>query len=721
MAQTTPSQEPPLCVQFPDKPRGFPVKLWRDQRARATYRASYLLLDRPKRPPVAAPNSSKSVVGTVEVDSVHPAPRTNPPPRRQASQNAHHLPNSKSSSVGRSPGHPCAASEVVSQHDPAPIMSMPTVASVPSATHPSATPSGLNPSFIGHHQASLRHDIVLPPQLQNFYSVGDPRAADTVRFFESLYTISQPLVIPPVRPNAISPSSSPPRHAKRGTVGSSSGGVVRHPAAEQRPTRYHPYPGMGNAHRPILPKGGFAHSSGRHLVTSNVLIDPNAPMFPMQPSAHPTYARRGDTSLVQGGLKAPDGIGAPVPTHPFAMAQEASATEPLPMQRRPKRPYPKPISHPPGPSPSLASRRLHARADHDRGRMDFHPQYQHRIGPPGAVIAPRLREHNVNGFLARINIGEENTLASTLIPTDATFSFDSREAVAPDAPTRMSDQHEPDDGTGYTQAHRPTSNWTQNNSMAAPHYSHHTSVYPGPSAIAHRDGFALTQSFGPSMGSEHPIGGYAHFHNGWSINPPHPQSTPAPIDALPLGLPSDEAPAFMDPGAFTPQPPLWNAGERTAPYGRAVTTSTFSVGSQDNIAPPFIPPSYNLRGHPHALFPPNTAALDRVDEIASRGAGAQRTAEQSVDPGGAPSHNPTRSAAIVGRGLQFYCEDIDQAPAPLGSPMHGMPVERFDLAFSTGSLPVARPYANNRDMLHCMFPMRKSSYSSLAGALTSLA
>lgn len=169
MAQITTSQEPPLCVQFPDKPRGFPVKLWRDQRvrvlvrsiapllkvsphlpqARATYRASYLLLDRPKRPPVATPNSSKNVVGTVEVDSVHPRPRTKPPPRRQASES--HLPRNKSSSVGRSPQH--GSAQAVSQHDLAPIVSMPTVASVPSATLSSAMPSGLNPHVSASYYA----------------------------------------------------------------------------------------------------------------------------------------------------------------------------------------------------------------------------------------------------------------------------------------------------------------------------------------------------------------------------------------------------------------------------------------------------------------------------------------------------------------------------------------------------------------------------------------
>lgn len=415
-------------------------------------------------------------------------------------------------------------------------------------------------------------------------------------------------------------------------------------------------------------------------------------------------------------LPAPNGMGAPVPTHPFATAQEASATEPLPMQRRPKCPYPKTISHPPGPPPSLASKRLHARADHDRGRMDLHPQHQHRIGPPGAVIAPRLREHNVNGFLARINIGEGNALASTLIRTDATFSFDSREAVAPDAATRMSYQYESDNDTGYTRAHRPTSNWTQNNSMAAPHYSHHTSVYPGPSAIAHRDGFALTQSFDAAMGSEHPIGGYAHFHNGRSINPPHPQSAPAPMNTLPLSLPRREAPAkFMDRGPFTSQPPLWNAGGRSAPYGRAVASSAFSIGSLDNIATPFHPPSSVLHECPHAPFPPNAVALDRIDEIASHGAGAQRTSEQIVDPGRASSANPSQPGAIVGPGLHLYREDIGQTTAPLGSRVHG--TERSDLAFSIGSSEVAWAHASNRDMLHQMLPMRKSSYSSLAGAV----
>lgn len=385
------------------------------------------------------------------------------------------------------------------------------------------------------------------------------------------------------------------------------------------------------------------------------------------------------------------------------------------MQRRPKRPYHKTISHPPGPSPSLASRRLHARADHDRDLMDLHPQHQHRIGPPGAVIAPRFREHNANDFLARINVEEGNTLASTLIPTDATFSLDSREAVAPYAPTCVSYRHESDNGTGYTQAHHPTLTWTQNNSMAAPHASDHTSIYPGPSAIAHSDGFVLTQTFDADMASEHPTGGYTHFHNGRSIIPPHPRSAPAPMNALPLGLPRREAPAFMDPGAFTPQPRLCIAGGRTAPYGRAVASSAFSIVSQDNIAPPFHPPSSVLHGRPHAPFPLHTAALDRIDEIASRGAGVQWTAEQIVDTGRASSGNPSEPGEIVGPGLHLYREDIGQATAPLGSRMHG--TERSDLTFSIGSSEVAWAHASNRDMLHQMLPMRKSSYSSLAGAV----
>lgn len=120
--------------------------------ARATYRASFLLLDRPKRPPAAALNSSKNVLGTIEVDSVHPRPRTNPPPRRQGSENTRHPPRSKSSSVGRSPKHSCA--EAVSpQHNLAPILSMPTVASVPTATLSSATPSGLSPSVSASYYA----------------------------------------------------------------------------------------------------------------------------------------------------------------------------------------------------------------------------------------------------------------------------------------------------------------------------------------------------------------------------------------------------------------------------------------------------------------------------------------------------------------------------------------------------------------------------------------
>ncbi|OJT06043.1 hypothetical protein TRAPUB_3097 [Trametes pubescens] len=60
---------------------------------------------------------------------------------------------------------------------------------------------------------------------------------------------------------------------------------------------------------------------------------------------------------------------------------------------------------------------------------------------------------------------------------------------------------------------------------------------------------------------------------------------------------------------------------------------------------------------------------------------------------------------------------MDHVLAPLDSRVHD--VAGSDLAPSTGSLHEALPRAGNRDMLHRMVPVRKSTYSSLAGAVAS--
>ncbi len=163
MAQTMTSPEPQTCAQPLHKPRGLSVSLCRDLRvrflarstlialsvslnspqARATYRSCFLMLDRPEKPSVTAPKSPKSVVRTVRVDKAHPDPRTNPSPHRQASQNAHHLPPSKSSNVAHSPEHPRAVAVSPQKVGSISTASMPVVsASVPSAV----TLPGLNPS-----------------------------------------------------------------------------------------------------------------------------------------------------------------------------------------------------------------------------------------------------------------------------------------------------------------------------------------------------------------------------------------------------------------------------------------------------------------------------------------------------------------------------------------------------------------------------------------------
>lgn len=59
-------------------------------------------------------------------------------------------------------------------------------------------------------------------------------------------------------------------------------------------------------------------------------------------------------------------------------------------------------------------------------------------------------------------------------------------------------------------------------------------------------------------------------------------------------------------------------------------------------------------------------ALDPIDKISSRGAGAQCAAQYNlIEPGRAPAQGPlAQSAASIGLGLQLYFEDIDHAMAP---------------------------------------------------------
>ncbi|KAL1945188.1 hypothetical protein VTO73DRAFT_2808 [Trametes versicolor] len=415
MEQTGASQEPPLCVQFPDKPRGFPVKLWRDLPARETYRSCFLRLDRPEKLPATATKPSKKVVGTVDVDIVYLAPQTIPPPHCRVLQSPHHLPPTQSPGVDHLPEHPRAVAVSPPQVNRPPLVSMSTV-----ALAPSATPTNLNPSSSGPHQTPLR-DIVLPPLLQEFYNIDDPRSTETVRFFESLYTISQPLEIPPARPHAIYPSTSSPRRDKRGTVGSSSGIAIRqNPAAEQQGTRHHPYLDKRNARRSALSRGGFARSSGEALVASSTSVHTGPSTAPLQLSAQETYARGGDTSLVQAGIDGGNVVVAPVPAHSFARTQEAGSTESFATQPRPKRSYSRAVPLPSDPPPPLATRPLHARPDHNGGPMLLRPFDQHRLGPPGVVIAPRPREHIASSVSARTSVEERKDLANGLIPIDVT-------------------------------------------------------------------------------------------------------------------------------------------------------------------------------------------------------------------------------------------------------------------------------------------------------------
>ncbi|OJT09478.1 hypothetical protein TRAPUB_14038 [Trametes pubescens] len=359
--------------------------------------------------------------------------------------------------------------------------------------------------------------------------------------------------------------------------------------------------------------------------------------------------------------------------------------------------------------------------------MGLHPVpvHQHRTGPPGVVIAPRPRERTLDDFLAGANVEERNDYAKTFIPVDATFSLDSSEATAPHASARTSYLHAPINDTRHTQVHRATSEWTQDDPMASPpHAFDPTTTYAASSAtVAHSDGFALAQPFDATLVQqpEHPTGGYAHLHDGRSIDPQHLQPVPAAMDVLPPGPPYRKANACGESATFTPQPPLWNTGARTAPYGGTVATSISSaVGSQDDIAPPFHPPSCDPSGgRPHAPVFQGAAALGRFDDAALCGGGSHEAGPlHVVDPSRASSQNPSaQSAAIAGVGTKLYCEDMGHALAPLDSRVHD--VARSDLAPSIGSLQVALPRAANRDMLHRMVPARKSTYSSLAGAVAS--
>ncbi len=156
------------------------------------------------------------------------------------------------------------------------------------------------------------------------------------------------------------------------------------------------------------------------------------------------------------------------------------------------------------------------------------------------------------------------------------------------------------------------------------------------------------------------------------------------MNVLPSGLPRHEANASGESGAFTSQSHLWDASPHAVSHSRTVAARAYSVGSQDNIVPPSHPPSSDLCGRPHAPSFQGADALNRIDEIASRGARIQGPAQRIVDRGRAPSQDlSAQYAAIVGPGPQLYQEDVDQAMAPLGLRMHGM--ERSNLALVNSS------------------------------------
>ncbi|OJT09484.1 hypothetical protein TRAPUB_14044 [Trametes pubescens] len=403
-----------------------------------------------------------------------------------------------------------------------------------------------------------------------------------------------------------------------------------------------------------------------------------------------------------------------MPVQSFVGAQKAISKEPL-LISCPERPYPWTSSLPPDSLPACHR--------HNSSPVGSHPPNKRGIGAPGVVIAPHPCEHTLNQTLGRIYDEDRNHLGNISNPIDTTFGSGCGEAIALDASASTSYPYAPVDGAGHTLVHHATSGWTRGDPMpAAPlHTFDPTTTHAYSNAVVHSDGFAFPLPLDHTLASppEHPIGGYAHLHNGRSVHPHYPQTSPA-MDVL-LPDPPRHKPtplASGESGAFMPQSHLLNTNAHAVPHSRTVAAQAYSVGSQDRILPPFHPPSSELCGRLHMPSFQDAAALDRIDEIASRGARIQGPAQRIVDPGRTPSQKlAAQSAAIVSPGLALYREDVDQAMAPLGLRMHGM--ERLDLALPTGSSPVSLPRAGNRDMLHRKVPARKSTYSSLAGAVTS--
>lgn len=279
-----------------------------------------------------------------------------------------------------------------------------------------------------------------------------------------------------------------------------------------------------------------------------------------------------------------------------------------------------------------------------------------------------------------MNIEEEDDHANALFAAYTTINTDAGEDITPDATARMGCPQDLMKSPERAQAEHATLECTQDDPMAAPRTFDSTTGYANPNNIARGHRIALTQSFDATLAqqSEHPPGGYAHVHDGRSSHhSQHSQTAYAAGVPLP-SPPRREAHISPEMESFTPQPYLGNVDADTVSDGCTLAAAKFSVRSQVFLTPSLDPPSsVRLSGNPeefgrdHCGQPQapslhGAAALDPIDKISSRGAGAQCAAQYNlIEPGRAPAQGPpAQSAASIGLGLQLYLEDIDHAMTP---------------------------------------------------------
>lgn len=314
--------------------------------------------------------------------------------------------------------------------------------------------------------------------------------------------------------------------------------------------------------------------------------------------------------------------------------------------------------------------------------MGFYPPRHHRISPPRVVLAPRPREHALDDFLARMNIEEGDDQASTLFAAGATISSDAGEGITgPDATAHLACPQDFMNSTERTQAEHAASECMQDDLMATPPILESTTAYANPNNVARGHRIALTRPFDATLAqqSAHPLGGYAHVHDGWYHHPQDSQ-TPRAMGALMPGPLRREAHTSLEMESLTPQLYLGNVGADTvSDPGGTAAAATLSVRYQVEPTPSFnLPSSVRLPGDPeehlrnhHGNFQARSrrgaTALDRIDEISSHDASATQCADQHdlIEPGRTPSQGlPAQSAVSIGLGLQLYREDADYAMAP---------------------------------------------------------